>query len=42
MVNQLAELTGLALLAYVLWLAWPPLPLALLGVLLVAAANRRR
>jgi len=34
------ELLGLALIAFVLWKAWWPLPLALLGGLLIWIPNR--
>lgn len=37
----LSQLVGLLLIAYVLWLAWEPLPLALLGALLVYVPDRR-
>lgn len=40
-VGALSELAGLLLLALVLWLLWPPLPLALLGLVLLYLPNRR-
>lgn len=36
-----SELTGLGLIAFVLWLAWWPLPLVLLGALLIYLPNRK-
>lgn len=39
--RTLCEVLGLALIALVLWLAWEPLPLALLGALLIYVPNRR-
>ena len=36
-----SELTGFALIGFVLWLLWPPLPLVLLGALLIYIPNRK-
>ena len=36
-----SELTGFALIGFVLWLIWPPLPLLLLGALLLYLPNRK-
>lgn len=41
LLGSLSELLGLLLIGYVLWLAWWPLPLALLGALLLWLPNRR-
>lgn len=40
LVAGLSEIAGLLLIAYVLYLVWEPLPLALLGLLLVYLPNR--
>ena len=40
--NVALELLGAALILFVAWLAWPPLPLALIGALCILIANRRR
>jgi hypothetical protein len=41
LLSLLSELTGLLLLGFVLFLVWPPLPLALLGALMLYLPNRR-
>lgn len=41
LLGSLSELAGLALIGYVLWLAWWPLPLGLVGALLIYLPNRK-
>jgi hypothetical protein len=41
LLGVLSELAGLLLIAYVLWLAWWPLPLLELGLVLLYLPNRR-
>lgn len=41
MVNNLLQLLGLALVAVFCWFVWPPLPLLVVGVVLIAGAEAR-